>query len=70
MCQFEVVVFTVEKAEDNLLESVGARTLALRKGGCFGEGIHVSLPLAVNIRTTSDMDGRNAAEVCVHRSPI
>lgn len=68
MCQFEVVVFTVEKEEDNLLESVGARTLALRKGGCFGEGI--SLPLAVNIRTTSDMDGRNAAEVCVHRSPI
>lgn len=49
VCQIEdVVVFMVEK-EENSVELVGAITLALRKGGCFGEGIRISLSLAVNI---------------------
>ena len=64
VCQFEVPVVVVEDP----IESMGARTLALRNGGCFGEG--TTLSSTVNIRTTSDINGLNAAEACVQRSPI
>lgn len=50
------------------VQSSVVSTLAFKNGGCFGEGILLSL--LVSIWTTSAMDGLNAAEGCVHRSPI
>lgn len=51
-----------------VLEFSEVRTLAFKNGGCFGDGI--SYPLSFSISTTSDIDGLNASEACVQRSPI